>query len=422
MAYPVLQTANTANSASATSATTRVITLPSGLVSGDLIVVVYHGSDAGGPSNVNITATQGAWTTGVTGTLSGVQNRYGIFYKISNGTESGLTETITHSSGSSISLSTCSAYRITGVDPAKLPFIQFLSGSTNSPSVTAPWGGGENLFLSICSHVQAGSPTLTTYPAGYSNASNYRDAATGLIAQASLQSTAATDDAAAYTISYNNTRTFALAFVVGAGLPPAITSINGGNSVKVGQTAIPITLSNFISTPDSVTCTYASATKNLTVSSISGNNTAITVNLEDRSEGVDYPLLGSSLLFTVSDGVGTDTETTAIAVKTGEVAITFVNIIDQYDTFFAYWFKASGFTSEGAEFTYVPYGDFVLNSDTSFSATNGGVVSGWFRPASGTGAGNVYYYQFTINDAGQVTNVTNEYAAPAALASMFFFF
>jgi len=406
MAYPILQTANTANSASAVSATTRTITLPSGLSSGDLIVIIYHGTDAAGPSATNITSNTGVWSVGSRGSLSGVSNRYAAFFKWSDGTESGLTETISQSNGTNILLSAASCYRITGADSSKTPVFQFLSGSTNSPSVTATWGGGENLFFSVVSHAQSGPPTLTSYPTGYSNGTNYRDAATALIAQSSKQSTAASDDAAAYSISYSGTRTFAMSFVVGAGAPPTIDSINGGNPVKVGQTGIPIALSNFISTPTSVTCTYASGTKSLTVSNIVGNNTAITVDLEDRSEGVDYPLLGSALEFTVTDGVGTDAISTTVAEKTGETDVTFQYVIDQYDTFFGYWFNADGFTSEGSEFIYTTSGfspsDFVLNTDSGFSSTSGGVVTGWLRPATGTGAGNVYYYEFTIN-GGTIT-------------------
>lgn len=406
MAYPILHTANTANSYSLTLATTRTITMPSGLAAGDLIVVIYHASDVGGDATVNFTTNLGSWTRPLSTALPSTTNKYGIFYKWSDGTESGLTVTASHSTSANIDMSFASAFRISGAEAGKTPTFAITHGSTNPPSVAAPWGSGENLFFSVVSHVQDWAPTVSTYPTGYSQTVLNHNLGTGMVAHATKQTASDSDDSGAYALNYNNTRTFGLAFVVGAGAPAGADSINNGNPVKVGQTSIPIDLSGFVGTPTSVLCKYASGTKSLTVSNIIGDNTAITVDLEDRSAGVDCPLIGSALEFTVTDGTGIAVINTTLAAKTGEVAVTFSNVITQYNTFFAPHFNSAGYTSEGAEFVYTTSGftpsDFVLNADSSFSSTSGGVVTGWFRPSSGTGAGNVYYYDFTINDSGEI--------------------
>ena len=184
-------------------------------------------------------------------------------------------------------------------------------------------------------------------------------------------------------------------------------AINGGNPVKVGQTGITAALTGFTSIPTSVTCTYSIGTKSLNVSNIAGNSSAITFDLEDRSEGVDYPFITDQLTFTITNGAETTVPVTSLAAKTGETSVSpFTNVIDFWNTYFAYYWTQAGFISEGGEYTYTATGfnpsDFNLRLDSGFSSTGGGVVSGWFRPASGTGAGNVYYYQFTITDGGGV--------------------
>ena len=183
--------------------------------------------------------------------------------------------------------------------------------------------------------------------------------------------------------------------------------INGGNPVRVGQTGITAALKGFTSIPTSVLCTYSSETKSLNVSNITGDSSAIAFDLEDRSEGGDYPFITDQLTFTITNGAETTVQVTSLAAKTGETVVApFTNVIDYWTTYFAYWWKQAGFISEGGEYTYTATGfnpsDFNLRLDSGFSSTGGGVVSGWFRPASGTGAGNVYYYQFTITDGGGV--------------------
>jgi len=182
-------------------------------------------------------------------------------------------------------------------------------------------------------------------------------------------------------------------------------NINGGNPVKVGQTGIVIGLSEFSSIPTSVICAYDDGEKSIVVSNIAGDADEITVDLEDRSEEANYPAIGDGLEFTITNGAETTVTTTSLEEKTGEeVVATFAGAIDYWNTYFAYYWKNDGFTVNGGEFVYTTSGfspdDFLLRADSGFSSTSGGVVSGWFRPASGTGAGNLYYYEFTINDGG----------------------
>jgi len=179
--------------------------------------------------------------------------------------------------------------------------------------------------------------------------------------------------------------------------------LNGGSPIKVGQTGITATLTGFTSIPTSVTCAYSGGS--LTCSNIAGNSTAITFDIEDRSEGVDYPAIGDGLTFTITNGPETTVPTTTLAEKTGETVVApFDNVIDYWDTYFAYYWALDGFNANFGEFVYTTSGftppDFVLRDDSGFSSTSGGVVRGWLRPATGTGDGNVYYYEFTINDGG----------------------
>lgn len=198
-------------------------------------------------------------------------------------------------------------------------------------------------------------------------------------------------------------------------------NINGGSPVKVGQVGISASLSGFTSIPTSVTCTYSSGTKNLTCSNIVGNSSAITFNLEDRSEGVDYPYIGDNLTFTITNGTETTVQTSSLAAKTGETVLApLTSVIDYWDGYLPYHWKSDGFTSEGGEFVYVPYGDLTIAANGEVDVTTSGTLTGWFRPATGTGAGNVYYYQFTINDAGAITignGVTSKSLTSSALTS-----
>lgn len=190
-------------------------------------------------------------------------------------------------------------------------------------------------------------------------------------------------------------------------------SINGGNPVKVGQTGITAALTGFTTIPTSVTCAYGSG-QSLTCSNIQGNASAITFDIEDRAQGVDYPAIGDGLTFTITNGAETTVPTSSLAAKTGETVVApFAASIDYWDTYFAYWWKQAGYITDNSEFVFTTSGfspsDFVLRTDSGFSSTSGGVVTGWFRPASGTGAGNVYYYEFTVNGGAIITSRGNNH-------------
>jgi hypothetical protein len=182
--------------------------------------------------------------------------------------------------------------------------------------------------------------------------------------------------------------------------------------IKVGETGFVFNLvgAGFSTAPTSVSCAYgAGLAKNLTCSLTAATTSAATTTLEDRAEGVDYPAVGDTLTFTITNGTTTFVTNRTLAVKTGETAKTFTGPNYWQDTYLAYRWDQDGFNAEGAEFIFTTSGfspsDFALRADSGFSSTSGGVVTGWFRPATGTGAGNVYYYQFTINDAGQIVSV-----------------
>ena len=53
---------------------------------------------------------------------------------------------------------------------------------------------------------------------------------------------------------------------------------------------------------------------------------------------------------------------------------------------------------------FTPYSDLVIAADGEITVTGAGVLVGYFIPATGTGAGNAYYYTFSIIDGGAVVS------------------
>lgn len=410
MAFPQVITANTNFIYdSVQSQATKIIPMPTNLQVDDLILIFYQCQDNGGGTTVNFGTNLGTFTkivnggTGITGTTT----KFGVWYKWSDGTESGQTTTTSHTA------TTLNEYHVMsicvrGVNKTKTPTISFINrpATADTPSVTAPWGGSDNLFLSVIHESFAAANVYSASPTGYTLVHNYRQAGSHFFVMSSKQSVLATDDPAAFTLDVNPpTRTVGYTLVLGGTTPvPVINSINSGSPLSIGQKNITFSLTNFASTPNAITCTYSAGTQNLIISNISGNTTSITADLEDRTEGVDYPLIGTTLSFSVTDGVGTASGTSTILQKINEVSLTFASPISQYSSFFAYHFNADGFTTEGAEFNYIPYGDFILRTDSGYSASTYGIVTGWFRPTTGLGAGNVYYYSFNISAGGIIKN------------------
>jgi len=175
-----------------------------------------------------------------------------------------------------------------------------------------------------------------------------------------------------------------------------VTSINGGNPITANQTTVSSVTTGFTGLPTSITCDLAG----ITCSSIGGTTNAPTFVKSQRVNGQPWPLNGATATFTYVNGSESASGTQVIQKEAGDVVYTFSGVINDDPASIGYWLTQDGFTVEGGEHSYTPYGDLVLTADGGGTVTDAGTFTSWFRPAAGTGAGNVYYYEFTINDGG----------------------
>jgi uncharacterized protein (DUF2141 family) len=186
-----------------------------------------------------------------------------------------------------------------------------------------------------------------------------------------------------------------------------ITSINGGNPITAGQIGIPIVATGFSAKPTAVTATYASGTKSITTTIDSGgtaNN--FNISIQDRIEAEDWPINGDTLTFTFTYGSESAGGTQTLVKKATETVLTVSGGITGDPATWTYWLTQDGFTVEGGEHSYTPYGNLILTADGGGTATNAGTFTSWFRPTTGTGAGNVYSYTWNISEAGSITVVS----------------
>jgi len=180
-----------------------------------------------------------------------------------------------------------------------------------------------------------------------------------------------------------------------------ILSINGGSSITVGQTGIPIVATGFTAKPTAVTATYASGAKSITATVDSGGTaTNFNISIQDRIAAEDWPINSDTLTFTFTYLSESASRTAVLVKESSEVALTLTGVATTDPKKIGYHLVADGFTPEGGELVYTPYDNLVMNADGGGTVTSAGAFTSWFRPAAGTGAGNVYYYEFTINDGG----------------------
>ncbi len=117
--------------------TSHAVTLPSGITSGNLLLIFFRTGDTG------VTHTLSGWTELATRDSNG---RTTIFYKVADGTE-GSTATITTGAARR---SVANSYRITGYSGT--PEAAFVASDTNNPPSLSPsWGSAKNLWISMVS-------------------------------------------------------------------------------------------------------------------------------------------------------------------------------------------------------------------------------------------------------------------------------
>jgi len=175
-----------------------------------------------------------------------------------------------------------------------------------------------------------------------------------------------------------------------------VTSINSGNPITANQTTVASVTTGFTGLPTSITCDLAG----ITCSSIGGTTNAPTFVKSQRVNGQPWPLNGATATFTYVNGSESAGGTQVIQKETGDVVYTFSGVVTDDPASIGYWLTQDGFTVEGGEHSYTPYGDLVLTADGGGTVTDAGTFTSWFRPSTGTGAGNVYSYTWTISEAG----------------------
>lgn len=139
---------------------TRNITLPTGIVAGELVVIPIT---VGGTS---ITFTPPTGFTEVAGALSSGTINGTAFYKFCDGSESG---TITCTTSATVLLSAATAMRISGADSGTAPTATATTGTSTTPDPpnhTPAWGSAKNLW--IAAFGKNASASFTSYPTNYS--------------------------------------------------------------------------------------------------------------------------------------------------------------------------------------------------------------------------------------------------------------
>lgn len=163
MAFPVVETSASGNSGA--NATAHVVTLPTGIADGDLVIVFFSND---GAQTASVTTPATGWNGPVGQDVStGNNNRLSMFWRWADGTEAAtITITVT-----STEAAAWTAYRISGADSNYDPEISAGATGTdalpNPDSLTVSWGTAETLWFAFYGW-DAGSVN-SSYPTGYSD-------------------------------------------------------------------------------------------------------------------------------------------------------------------------------------------------------------------------------------------------------------
>lgn len=196
--FPVIAATSTTQSENATNPHT--INLPSGIVSGDvlLLAIQYKGRDR------TISSLSQSWNTITNNNNSGVgERRTYILWRLANGTE-GTTTTMTLDSSTDFVASVC--YRIQGAQSVEGGVAD--DSGFNPPSLTPSWGSAKTLWVVFFG--TEGNESSLTYPANYTLSQINRsgkstpDATGQQVWFGARQLETATEDPAAGTLSDTN--------------------------------------------------------------------------------------------------------------------------------------------------------------------------------------------------------------------------
>ena len=194
-AFP--QVAATATSSRFSNLVDDTVTLPTGVASGDL-VLVFHASDGA------LTRTfPGSWVEIKDATVSGGTANIGVAYLIASGGETSVvvTKSVTERfTAIAIRISAASWH---GTTPPEIS--TGATGDSQNPdpdSVTASWGSADNLFIAIAAIDANASMPMTAFPTNYADNQingNSTDVSAGYEAIASRNLAAASDDPGTFT-------------------------------------------------------------------------------------------------------------------------------------------------------------------------------------------------------------------------------
>ena len=169
MAFPVVSAQ--AEGSESTATTTHTVNLPSGIASGDLILLTIYCDR----SNTAVTVTWPAGYTEMYDEEEGAQDcQFSAAYRIADGTE-GTTITVTSNLSERAVHET---WRITSwhgtTPPENGAFSQGTSTSADPPSLTPSWGAEDTLWFAIGAKNPGTNVLFTAGPTSYTNA-NFLD-------------------------------------------------------------------------------------------------------------------------------------------------------------------------------------------------------------------------------------------------------
>lgn len=202
MAFPTVVTTSTYQSG--VDAVTHTITLPTGIVAGNLLLV-FTGND-GAADTASVTTPASGWTSlgNAVANALGDNGRGTWFYRWADGAEAA-TIVVTITSTESVA---ALCYRITGADPATNPEMAGVAGPSSTANPDPPnldpagWAAEDTLW--IASYCWDADISHTSYPANYTanQLTNRVAAATGFgVAAATRELNASAEDPGTGTIS-----------------------------------------------------------------------------------------------------------------------------------------------------------------------------------------------------------------------------
>ena len=216
MAFPVVSSSALSSRGSADLA--DVITMPSGIVAGDLILV-FHSTDVGGGTRT--------WSNGFTELKDeDPTSNVGIGYKIAAG---GDTLTITKTVSERFS---AIALRITswhGTTPPEVAAaVTGTSVNPNSGSLSPSWGAADTMWITMHGHdTTTSDSSITAWPTNYTQnqIQGTYFSSSGEPNLATRELNAATEDPGAFTQSLSRPwRAYTVAVRPSAGAPPTTTA------------------------------------------------------------------------------------------------------------------------------------------------------------------------------------------------------